>query len=66
MIITSRCRFFNALPPKKRENFFGVSTGASPLDFGLCGAGVEVTMRLPSLRMRSLFRVKTGDHSMSS
>jgi hypothetical protein len=65
--ITSLVLFFEVLPPKNRENFFGVSTVGSPFfEFGLCGCDVTVTLRLPSLSMRSLFRVSTGDQSISS
>ena len=77
VIITKRCLFLPAFPPppKKRESFLPVvltfSAPVSPLtlpvfEFGLCGCDVDVTKRLPSLRMRSLLRVRTGDHSMSS
>jgi hypothetical protein len=65
--ITSLVLFLEVLPPKNRENFFGVSTAGSPVfEFGLCGCDVTVTLRLPNLSMRSLFLVSTGDQSMSN
>ena len=65
--ITNRCRFFVALPEKKRENFLGASS--SPLlflDVGLCEAAEDRTTKLPNFKIRSLFLLSTGDHSISS
>jgi hypothetical protein len=65
--ITRRCRFLVALPEKNRENFFGASN--SPLlflDVGLCEAAEERTTKLPNFKIRSLFLLSTGDHSISS
>jgi hypothetical protein len=66
--MTSLCLFFIVLEPKNRCNLLGVSLlrGSPCLEVGECGGGDDVTTRLPSLRMRSLLRVRTGDHSMSS
>lgn len=53
---------------KNRWNFRGASCeAASPfLEFGLPCCAETVTTRLPSLRILSFERVRTGDHSMSS
>jgi hypothetical protein len=67
--MTSRWRFLVVLPDmKKRENLRGASCDddSAFLTCGLCGCGDTVTTRLPSCRMRSFWRVSTGDHSMSS
>jgi len=62
---TSLCLFLVVEPPKNLESFLCPSP--SPfLVLGLLGSGAVSTIRFPSFRMRSLFLVKTGDHSMSS
>ena len=62
--MTSRCLFLVVLPPKKRDSFLWPSP--SPFPWGLLGIGEDITIRSPSFNIRSLFLVKTGDHSISS
>src|SRR5690606_26566550 len=68
--ITRRCRRLGPPPVKNLENFLGASVPLCPLipplPSGDRGAGAEVTVQLPSLRIRSLDFVRTGDHSISS
>ena len=68
VIRTSRSFFFVVLPLKKRENFgFSVGVAASACaPRGELPCEDVLTIRLPSLRMRSLLCVSTGDQSMSN
>lgn len=61
--MTSLWRFFVVLLPKKRDSFLWPS---SPLPLPPWDNGVTITMRSPSRKIRSLVRVRTGDHSISS
>jgi hypothetical protein len=65
---TRRSFFLVVLPLKKRENL-GFSVGVAESAFlppGELPCEELLTIRFPSLRMRSLLCVRTGDQSMSS
>jgi hypothetical protein len=65
---TRRSFFLVVLPLKKRENL-GFSVGVAESAFlppGELACDELLTIRLPSLRIRSLLCVSTGDQSMSN